>query len=513
MRKKLHLHDLSEEKLLSGNMGWLMPTHFRMVYPGDIVQQRTTHFIRVSPMLSPIMSKVLIKCESFYVAADNVWDNAQAFFSRGQDGTNTNTIPKRTLIGPSGLNSVLDYLGVYKTGVSSQDFNVLPARCYQEIYKWHYMDLDLQTPPTVSKANGPDTTTSLDLQFRCWERDRFTTARLEPQRGDDVLIPQADASAPVTGIGALAGQSASGTDRTVWETDKATGTTFSDNWGTNTGDIVMKAEATGVPGAANTPQIYANIDGTEIAGTIRELEEAVAINRFRKRLQQADGSYPDYTLATFGVRAPDIELQKPVLLARSSSPLQISEVLQTAQQYDDMGEPVGTPVGEMRGHGIAVARGHSFRYKVKRHGYIMTILSVVPKSLYVGGTDREFFRTVADDYFDPDLDEIGEEPIENQEVDTNHTDPTGTFGYQYRNYCDRSSLNSVAGEFRTSILNYWHQGRDVGNTAALNSDFVTCEPTDRIFSYGSEINQLRIKAMHDIKMLRVMRRIPKRGIL
>lgn len=514
MRKKLHRHDLSCEKDFSTNMGYLIPVHWRMCYPGDIVRQRSEFMVRVSPMLAPIVSKVMIKCESFFVPTDIIWTNAQAFYSGGQDGADANTIPKTTIVGPQpAAGTLANFMGVSPPlGVESREVNVLPFRAYRSIWNWHYRDRDLQTEAVCPLTNGPDTTTDvLNLARRCWERDRFTTARLEPQRGDDVLIPMAvdaplDPAIPsITRV----------TNAAAWETyitatnSQPTDGTVTTSGGSPSRSGVGDLSLDPVGGLTLPAGIVADL--SDAAGTIRELQEAVAINRFRLRLQQSDGSYPDYTLATFGIRSPDIELQKPVLLARSSHPLQISEIVQTAPDDGDTDPTIG--VGTLFGHGIASVRGHGFKYTIKRHGYIMTLFSVIPKTMYVQGCDKEFFRTTKEDYFDPDLDQIGEEAIAMKEVYSAHSTPDADFGYQYRNYCDRSSLNTIGGEFSTSVLNFWHQARSFSADVALNDTFVTATPTDRIFALGSTVNQLRVKAMHDVKMLRVMRRIPMRGIL
>lgn len=510
--RKLHRHDLSMEHNFSGNMGYLMPTHWRLCYPNDHVRQRSNFLVRVSPLIAPIYSKVKIMCESFFVPTDHVWTGAFEFYSRGQNGTSTKTIPKFNIAGTpapnTGPGTLLDYMG-YGQQPLTLTVNALMARCYNAIYNWHYKNLDLQTDRVYSTADGPDTTTDLTLARRNWEHDRFTTCRLEPQRGDDVLIPG--------GPGVLNDYDVVGDNTDITLKDTGAGADRNMELGTVSGSTAVRYSGTS-PG---TNARFGTNTGLELAddevdlnmGTIRELEEAVAINRFRKRLQQTDGSYPDYTLATFGVRAPDIELQKPVLLARSTYPLQISEVLQTAQAYDSADAPIGAPVGEYAGHGIAAVRGHGFKYKVKRHGYLMTIFSVIPETFYDYTVDKEFLRTTPEDYFDPDLDEIGEEEVLAGEIDG--TVPTSTpFGYNFRNYSDRSSLNRLSGEFHTSQpLAYYTQARDISAPAALNSSFVTCDPSDRIFAYGSTQDQIRVKAMHDVRMLRVMRRIPAEGIL
>jgi len=523
MRKKLHRHDLSCEKDFSANMGYLIPTNFRMCYPGDIVRERDNFFVRVSPLLAPIISKVMIKAETFFVPHDIIWDNAQAFYSGGQDGTNASVIPVKTITASTGIGegTLANYLGYKPSNTLSQSFNILPIRAYQAIWNWHYRDLDLQTARVVSTADGPDTTTNITLAQRCWERDRFTTMRLEPQRGDDVLIPGSTSAdfgtPPVLGIGAV-NQNTPYSAVTAYESDDTTSVYTHAKMIQNSASsdnamyVEMDADTNGYP---NIRADLTDIDATTAMGTIRELGEAVAIDRFRRRLQTADGSYPDYTLATFGIRSPDMELQKPVLLARSSSPLQISEVVQTSPDMD-AGDSETFGVGNLYGHGIATATGHGYKYHVKKHGYIMTIFSVVPKSMYVQGNDKEWFRSTKEDYFDPDLDQIGEEAVYGRELNMNQTTSGNldeVVGYQYRYYADRSALNSTAGEM-DSTLNMWHQARDFGTSdVQLNSDFVTCNPTDRIFALGSTQDQLRVKAMHDIKMLRTMRRIPMRGVL
>lgn len=527
MRRKLHRHDLSKEHNFSANMGKLIPTHMRLVYPGDIVRQRSQFFVRVSPLLAPIYSKCMIKAETFYVASDMVWDSAGKFYSKGQDGTDTTVIPTIRL-GLNGRGAVqagdlMNHLGIAPTGaVTDLYVNALPARCVNAIYNWRYRNFDLQSERVINTGDGVDNTTDISLPSRNWEHDRFTTMRVEPQRGDDVLIPTGTPSAsitgktPVMGIGIDNNLNVSGTNETGVRESNTSTRTYANYTDADSTNVHIKMSGSGT---SSSPEIFADFDQandtaavsvTENPGTIRELEEAVAINRFRLRLQQADGSYPDYTLATFGIRAPDIELQKPVLLATSNTPLQISEVLQTAQQYDSEGEPIGSPVGEYTGHGIAVVQGHGYKYRVKRHGYIITLFSVVPKPMYMQGFDKEFLRSTQEDYFDPDLDQIGEESVDKREMYTQAT--AAHAGYQYRNYCDRSSLDTISGEFQTT-LDFYTQARKFSSAPELNSTFVTCDPSDRIFAYGSTQNQLRVKALHDVKMLRVMRRIPMRGIL
>ena len=50
--------NLSHEVKLSGNMGELIPIFLEEVLPGDTFQLKTQVFMRLAPMLAPIMHRV-----------------------------------------------------------------------------------------------------------------------------------------------------------------------------------------------------------------------------------------------------------------------------------------------------------------------------------------------------------------------------------------------------------------------------------------------------------------------
>ena len=71
-----------------------------------------------------------------------------------------------------------------------------PFRAYQLIYNEWYRDQNLIDPVTISTADGLDSTTSMDLRSRCWEKDYFTSCLPWPQRGPSVTLSIGD-SVPV----------------------------------------------------------------------------------------------------------------------------------------------------------------------------------------------------------------------------------------------------------------------------------------------------------------------------
>lgn len=125
--------------------------------------------------------------------------------------------------------------------------------------------------------------------------------------------------------------------------------------------------------------------------------------------------------------------------------------------------------------------------------------------MYVQGLARTWNRRDKYDYFQQETAHIGQQEILNKELYAAHAQPDGTFGFQDRYDEYRRQESRIAGEFRTSTLDFWHQARIFGSAPALNSDFVTSNPTERNFAVPSE-DVIYVTANHSIQARRA---IPK----
>ena len=150
--------------------------------------------------------------------------------------------------------------------------------------------------------------------------------------------------------------------------------------------------------------------------------------------------------------------------------IQFSEVLQTAEGTD--------PVGALKGHGIGAMRSNRYRKFFEEHGYVLSFLSVKPKTIYAQGLPRLFNKRVKEDFFQAELQHIGAQEILAKELYVQASLPDKIFGYQDRYDEYRRSESSVAGQFRTT-LDYWHMARIFANEPTLNSDFVGAVPIKR----------------------------------
>jgi len=494
---KRNLFSLSHKVNLSCDQGELIPIGLVEVLPGDIFRHGTSLLIRLAPMLAPIFSQLNVTVFQFYVPTRIVWDDFEKFITGGPDGDDASVHPYITFASGVAVGSLGDYFGIPPgvndvggTGASG-GVSAIPFRMYAKIFNEWIRDEDLDTELVVSTASGQDTTTNTTLQNIRWEKDYFTSARPFEQKGPAVTIPVGN-MAPIVGIGTQG--STGGTPITVDETDNPTVTyDFYRRAGVSTnGTIVVQSdEANGVP------KIYADLSA--VTGIpVTELRLANAIQRFMELSSHRGSRYVEYLLSRFGVRSSDARLQRPELLSRSKQVVQISEVLATA-------EGTNTDVGDLKGHGIGAMRSNRYMRMFEEHGYVMTLMAVQPKTFYPQGLHRTWSRRDKYDYFQPETQFIGDQEVLNKEIYAGATVPGGTFGWAPRYDEYRGMFNRIAGEFRTSTLDFWHQARIFSSEPALNAAFVTSNPTERIFAVPSQ-DVLYVTASHSLQARRVIAR-------
>lgn len=475
MRKR-NKFSLSSYKLLSMKMGFVVPVNLTEVLPGDSIQQSTGVFMRLAPMVAPVMHPVHMTVQHFFIPTRLLWGDFEDFITGGPDGADV-SVPPTVTVTPE-QSSLADYLGL-PLG-KALTVSALPFRAYDLVWNEYFRDQDLQQELTISLDSGVDTTTSLTLQRPAWQKDYFTTARPWPQKGPAVTVPVDMGSAgmpTLTFSGSLADRSVSGPfnvtpNGIANQTSSLMSQLGTPKWiaGSHTADI------TGLTGLyVNNGAVSGTIDykpGQAGIGSIsvNSLREAMSLQRFQEKRALFGSRYEDY-LRYLGVRPQDSRLQLPEYLGGTSQTIQFSEVLQTG----------GDAVGQMYGHGISAMRSKRIRRFIPEHGYVMSLLYVRPIPVYAQGVERLWHRETKEDYWQREFEHIGQQEVLNQEVYADGAEAdTGVFGYQNRYDEYRRGVNSIAGEFRTT-QDYWHMARIFANRPALNADFVMANPTDRIF--------------------------------
>lgn len=213
--------------------------------------------------------------------------------------------------------------------------------------------------------------------------------------------------------------------------------------------------------------------------------------------------YIENILTHFGVRSSDKRLQRPEYITGVKSPVIISEVLNTT------GESAGLPQGNMAGHGISVSTGKYGDYYCEEHGFIIGIMSVMPKPAYQQGIPRQYLKFDPLDYYWPSFANIGEQGVKVEELYAYTPTKDDVFGYVPRYAEYKYTPCRVAGDFR-NVLDYWHMGRIFSTEPTLSQEFIECtsEDVDRVFAVQDETDNLFCHVYNKVTAVRPM---PKFG--
>lgn len=447
--------NLSHEHKLTTDMGWLVPVQAIECLPGDTMQLQTSLLARVAPLVNPVMHHVEIRVHHWYVPNRILWDGWEDFIV-GKVDTTVPTITTQS------SDTLIDHLGI--PPFPALEINALPIRAYNMIWNEFYRDQDLS--PTRSEDNA-------ELARICWEKDYFTIARPEPQQGEGTEIPLGiDTAIPV--------QQRSATDD-------------------STQNLMLDA-GKAYAGAISSPQrLVASAQGGDAVGgiDINQFRRAMALQRFAEARAKYGERYVDY-LRFLGVNPSDGRLDRPEYLGGGKQNINFSEVLATA-------EGTNTNVGDMSGHGIAGVRTRRARKMFEEHGWVLSLLSARPKTVYMDNVPKKYLRSDVMDYWQKELEILPWQEIRQNEVHYNG-DPDTLFGYipRYSEY--RHELNYVSNGFREAMSHVdWHMARTFQNPPALNHSFVECTPTDRIFAAPEDGNDLIINAHNRVTARRLVR--------
>lgn len=517
--------NLDHENKLSFNFGGLYPILTHTVLPGDKMSLGIQSFVRTVPLLSPVMHRNDIKVDAFFVPMRLIWKNYEAWLQCSDptirmpkllfDYTNPLDVDVYNKI--MGVGSLADYLGFASVPDTAffkdangkintpysgiRQLNLLPFRAYQLIYNYYYRNKSLEPSVEDYFDNGASLLTPYDitsnnnvvlsnsgigyleqmfmLRNRSWRRDPFTSALPNPQKGNPVLMPTGD----IVSDGNLKFTSDNGVGGVI--TNATTGQLASISKQYPSADNRNSADERYYSGLKIDSPTMEDIRYAEV---LDEYEEALA----RAGAGSKD-TFKEWLLAIWRTLSPDARLDRPEYLGGYRGPIQISEVPQTSEGTATSAQ------GTLAGKGLSVGGQRLFGNRTfKEPGYIMVIMSIVPKSSYFQGDPREFLYESPFDFPNPYFANLGEQEVLSQEVNAasallNSSHQPKAFGYNVRNYEMKQLPDSVHGMLRSNLL-YWHEGRKFVDTPPsgdpslwaatnLNKDFVKmqAEEVSRIF--------------------------------
>lgn len=387
----------------------------------------------------------------------------------------------------------------------------LPFRAYQLIYNEYYRDQNLTEPVDISLLSGFEDTLHalnlLQLRRRAWEKDYFTSALPWLQRGPEVTVPiqgSGDTLDVTYDRQAATTQRWVDSDLRSFENGVAYDATFATEGNLHFSRLIGVNGGTGNRAPELDPNGTLKVNVDEMGININDLRTSNALQRWFERNARGGSRYIEQILSHFGVRSSDARLQRPQFLGGGRMPISVSEVLQTSSTDET------SPQANMAGHGISAGINNGFKHYFEEHGYIIGIMSITPRSGYQQGVPRDFTKFDNMDFYFPEFAHLSEQEVKNQELflssDSNYNG--GTFGYTPR-YAEYKYHQSEAhGDFRGN-LSYWHLNRIFEDKPNLNTTFVECKPSNRVFATSeTEDDKFWVQMYQDVRALRLM---PKYG--
>lgn len=428
--------DMSHENMLTLGCGTLVPVLTDFLLPGDSISCGEAHEIQLPPMATDFYGRVRLKFESFFVPCRLLYGGWQEMMTVSHDNSTPSgsSVDQKGHVLPSiniayskppiGPGSLADYLG-FKVDLTG-DFlqfvsmnNFLRFMAYHKIYEDWYRDTRIQksifrrvsyntsvatnsvaylpfvnnslsqpSMSSVSDASFADGVSLFSLRQRNWARDYFTNATLEPQAGD--------------------------------------GASLSFSVDTESGDGSF---------------------------TIASLRAANALQQWLERNNIAGNRYSDQIYAHFGVLPPDSVMDRAVYLGSASSVIYNHSVYQTNDFSGDESSVSKNPFSSVASkYSSPIGTGKSSlcdKFTAKEHGYFMVIASIVPDAVYGTGVNRDFFRSSFADFAWPELQGVGDQPINKLELSgTNSRFIDTVFGYTQRYSEYKFMLDEVHGLLR-----------------------------------------------------------------
>lgn len=488
--------DLTHDVKMSMAFGELTPNLVIECVPGDEFKLSCDIFTRLAPMIAPIMHRVDVTQHYFFVPNRILWENFESWIVNEAGPVYPQITVNNTVT--SDQERFMDYMGVppfsQNTGGQAVDISALPFAAYQMIYNEYYRDQNLVTTNIWAGplADGINSRTELcKIRKRAWEHDYLTSALPFAQKGAAVDLPLGQVTLDPL-------WNASGSVPVFYD---PAGLVIGGNLDNSVGGVTV---AGGV-----TPNAY-DPDGSLVVGatTINDFRRAEKLQQWLELNARGGTRYIENILVHFRKRSSDARLQRPEYITGSKSPVIISEVLNTTGGFDPNNptDPTSPPQGSMAGHGISVGKGYQGRYSVEEHGWIIGIISIMPKTAYQQGIPKHYLKNDPFQLYWPSFANIGEQEITNDEVYAYEVNGSSTFGYTPR-YAEYKFMQSrVAGEFRTS-LDFWHLGRIFSTPPTLSQEFIECDPdeVDRIFAVSNdEVNNVYVHILHIIQAERLM---------
>lgn len=454
-----NVFDLSQNQVFSAKCGQLLPVFVDEVNPNESFKISTSSFLRTMPLNTASYARFTQRVDFFFVpfrllcnrffstlfgtqfSTTSHSDKTPSDFSKLRISRTTLDTTLTRYAQTKGQDvfdcslfdntcKLLELLGYgsywyYKYGAFSDSLkndliksqpDLLPFRlcAYQKVYEDFFRQTDYETSSNKwnldSTFDGSSTSLSQDkfealipMRYANCNRDYFSATHPTFQGATFLVNP---AVFPDSDQGYFASPYSQHVDK------------FYPNQNIN--GVVARTGVTNKPEsnlieqdgniASNNMMGFAGAYGDQASTSAAAIRVAFALDKlYRSTIEAADGSYAAQVKAHFGYSMKH-DPYRSIYIGGSSSPIQINEVLTTANTTDGK-------TGDIYGRGLSLDNSPVLNFTSNEHGFIIGIFSVVPSNLYpsvgVDYMNTAFNRT---QWYQPEFDSIGYQPIAGYEL-------------------------------------------------------------------------------------------------
>lgn len=225
--------------------------------------------------------------------------------------------------------------------------------------------------------------------------------------------------------------------------------------------------------------LEATISGTTITSAISlsDLRSLEVFTIFSERMGRTNGDYNEMIQSQFN-HNPRLSDREAIYIGGSFQDIVSNSIYQTSETTAGSETQLGSQVAQ----GISASYNKIGEFTADDYGIIMTVMCIVPETIYVNGIDRkETALTMEEQYF-PIMNNLSAEAILNRELYVSGTEATDTdaWGWAERFSEYKSRQNKVCGLSQLGNLSVYDSNlvmaRRFNTTPELNASFVTGVP-------------------------------------
>lgn len=201
-------------------------------------------------------------------------------------------------------------------------------------------------------------------------------------------------------------------------------------------------------------------------GTIPDLRVASRLQKMKEKVIYGGKRLIDQIFVHRGVRSSDARNHRCEILGHKVFNLRVDDVLQTSSSEID------SSLADYAGFVQSASGDHLCHYRSEEAGLIMVICRVRPKTEYIEATKRFLLKSDFYDFENPDFDNVGMQPVLQNEIQFEGLGTHRVFGWQRRYSEYMFGLSHIHADLKLS-MDYWHSARQIRTSPALNAEFIT----------------------------------------